>query len=82
MMDTRVFWPKWRETLRKQGLADIAAWALESAGPFNFLGAQALYLGQPFFSLFTTPGLKALACLLEEEDEAKAFAAVLKGKAL
>jgi hypothetical protein len=68
------------ETLRRQGLAELAAWALEAAGPLNLLGAQMLYIGQPFVSTSTGQGLRALAHLLEQEDEARVFAALLKGK--
>jgi hypothetical protein len=80
-MDTpRVYWPIWMETLRRQGLAELAAWALEVAGPLNILGAQMLYIGQPFVPSSTRQGLRALACLLEQEDEARVFVALLKGK--
>ena len=65
--------------LRKQGLSDLAAWVLEVAGPLNFLGAQILYIGQPFVSSPTGQSLRALANLLEQEDEAGAFIALLKG---
>lgn len=80
MNTPRAYWPIWMDTLRRQGLAELAAWALEAAGPLNFLGAQALYLGQPFVPSSTSQGLRALAHLLEQEDEAQAFAALLKGK--
>jgi len=76
----RAYWPIWMETLRRQGLAELAAWALEAAGPLNFLGAQMLYIGQPFVPASTGQGLRALAHMLEQEDEARVFAALLKGK--
>ena len=81
-MDTtpRAYWPIWMETLRKRGLTELAAWALEAAGPLNILGAQMLYLGQPFVSSSSGQGLRALAYLLEQEDEARVFVALLKGK--
>jgi demethoxyubiquinone hydroxylase (CLK1/Coq7/Cat5 family) len=66
-------------SLRKQGLTELAAWFLEAAGPLNVLGAQVLYLGQPFVSNPVNDRLRALAHLLEEEDEARAFIAQLKG---
>jgi hypothetical protein len=80
-MDTaRAYWPVWMETLRRQGLTELAAWALEAAGPLNILGAQALYVGQPFVPASTGQGLRALAHLLEQEDETRAFVTLLKGK--
>lgn len=82
-MDTpRAYWPIWMNILRKQGFAELAAWVLDAAGPLNILGAQAIYLSQPFFPAPTSQGLRALAHLLEQEDESKTFAALLKGKPL
>ncbi|HEY3313004.1 MAG TPA: hypothetical protein VGK00_15290 [Anaerolineales bacterium] len=80
MDKARAYWPIWMDALRRQGLAELAAWALEAAGPLNILGAQALYIGQPFVSSSSSPVLGALAHLLEQEDEARAFATLLKGK--
>ncbi len=75
----RAYWPLWIDSLRKQGLTELAAWFLEAAGPLNILGAQVLYLGQPFISSTAYRGWQALANLLEQEDEARAFATLLKG---
>jgi len=80
MDSSRVYWPIWTDFLRRQGLTGLTAWFLEASGPLNILGAQLLYLGQPFTPVSATPGLRALADLLEQEDEAKAFIALLKGK--
>ena len=80
MNTSRAYWPIWMNVLRKQGLAELAAWALEVAGPLNILGAQMLYIGQPFLPSPKDQGLRALADLLEHEDEAGAFIALLKGK--
>jgi len=80
MESPRAYWPIWMDSLRRQGLTELAAWFLEVAGPLNILGAQALYLSQPFLSGPTNQGMRALANLLEQEDEARDFAALLKGK--
>ena len=80
MDSSRAFWPIWTDFLRKQGLTGLAAWLLEASGPLNILSAQLLYLGQPFAPTSANQGLRALANLLEQEDEAKAFIALLKGK--
>lgn len=82
MNTTRAYWPIWVDTLRKQGLVELAVWALEAAGPLNILGAQLLYIGQPFVSPSTSQGLRALANLLEQEEEVSDFAALLKGTQL
>lgn len=80
MDSARAYWPKWTDNLRRHGLAELAAWVLEAAGPLNFLGAQALYFSQPFVAAASSHSLGALAHLLEQEDETRAFAALLKGK--
>lgn len=80
MNSSRAYWPIWTDFLRKQGLAELAVWFLEASGPLNVLGAQALYLGQPFAPVSASQGLRALADLLEQENEARAFIDLLKGK--
>jgi hypothetical protein len=80
-MDTpRAYWPVWMDSLRKMGLTDLVIWFLEAAGPLNVVGAQIIYLGQPFIPASSNQSVRALAHLLEQEDEARAFAAQLKGK--
>lgn len=52
---------------------------LEAAGPLSLLGAQFVYFGQPFLN-FALPEdhIIALANLLENENQAQSFAALLK----
>jgi hypothetical protein len=76
MDSSRAYWPIWTDFLRRQGLTELAAWFLEASGPLNVLGAQLLYLGQTS----AAQGLRALADLLEQEEEARAFIVLLKGK--
>ena len=80
MDSPRTYWPKWTESLQKLGLEGFAALFLEAGGPVHILGAQLLYMGQPFAAPQASDGLLALANLLEQEDEAQAFAAILKGQ--
>ena len=80
MESPRAYWPIWMDSLHRQGLTSLAAWVLEAAGPLNILGAQALYISQPFLPASATQGMRALAHLLEQEDEARDFATLLKGK--
>ncbi len=80
MYTQRSYWSNWSEILHRQGLAELAAWLLEAAGPLNILGAQMLYICQPFVSPSTSQGMRALALLLEQEDESRLFATLLKGK--
>jgi hypothetical protein len=83
MQSPRTYWPVWMDTLHRLGLEGFAAWLLDAGGPINILGAQLLYIGQPFVTSSTTiasDGILALANLLEQEDESRAFAALLKGQ--
>jgi hypothetical protein len=80
MNSLRAKWPEWTEALRRRGLDGFAVWLLEAGGPINLIGAQLLYVGQPFVTPQANDGIRALANLLEEEGEARAFAALLKGQ--
>ena len=72
-------WSQWSLFLRRHGLENLAAWALDAAGPLSALGAQFLYLGGPLLRPAISAGeLDSLAGLLEDADEAHAFAAFLR----
>ena len=76
---SRSSWPRWAEFLRRHGLGDLTAWALEAAGPLTVLGAQAIYFGGPLLRPALSNGqLNSLAELLENREEASAFAAFLR----
>lgn len=75
----RTSWPIWAGFLRRRRLESLVAWALEAAGPLTILGAQALYLGGPLLRPALSNGqINALAGLLEDHNEALAFAAFLR----
>ena len=77
--DFRTSWPAWADFLRRLGLENLAAWALEAARPLTVLGAQALYLGAPLLHpAFSDTQVGALAHLLEDDEEAQAFATFLR----
>ncbi len=76
-MQPRSEWSKWAESLRRLKLDGFAAWLLEAGGPLTLLGAQAVYLSQPFIG---GKKLDSLAHLLEEEQESQAFARYLRGE--
>ncbi len=77
--DTRASWPSWAEFLRRRGLENLAAWALEAAGPLTVLGAQALYIGEPLLRPFYShTQLESLAGLLEDDREIESFTAFLR----
>lgn len=77
-MQSRSEWSQWAESLRRLKLDGLAAWFLEAAGPLTVLGAQALYLSQPFIG---GKKLDSLANMLEEDEETQAFARYLRGDA-
>lgn len=76
-MHPRSEWSEWAESLRRLKLDSFAAWLLEAGGPFALLGAQAVYLSQPFIG-----GIKldSLALMLEKDEESQAFARYLRGE--
>ncbi len=74
MDENRQMWQVWAQNLHRWGVHDFVATLLEAAGPLTILGAQAIYLGQPFVeSLIARNQLKALAGLLEDTNQTKAF---------
>lgn len=75
-MQPRSEWLEWAESLRRLKLDGFAAWLLEAGAPFAILGAQAVYLSQPFLG---GKKLDSLAHMLEEESESQAFARYLRG---
>jgi len=76
-MQPRSEWSKWAESLRRLKLDGFAAWLIEAGGPLTVLGAQAVYMSQPFMG---GNKLNSLAQMLEEDEETQAFARYLRGE--
>ena len=74
MQTPRPQWSDWASRLHRLKLDSIAAWLLDAGAPFTLLGAQALFIARPFLG----PQSEALAHLLEEDDDVRAFAAYLR----
>ncbi|MCB0103118.1 MAG: hypothetical protein H6635_16275 [Anaerolineales bacterium] len=74
MNSTREFWQRWAETLRRYQLDELVASFLEAGSPFTLLGAQAIYFSGGFIK---NDALSALAGMLEDETETRAFAAFI-----
>jgi len=68
-------WSQWSKFLRQWGMQGMVAWLLEASGPLTLLGAQALYLSQPFLG---SEPVENLAHMLEDHQESQAFAAFLR----
>jgi hypothetical protein len=72
-------WKTWAATLNHWGLKSLAATILEALGPLNLLGAQVVYLGQPFLNTFLSNNhLNAFANLLEDPEATQAFISTLR----
>jgi len=78
-MQSRADWSQWAESLRRFKLDGLASWLLEAGSPLTLLGAQALYISQPFVG---GKQVESIAHMLEEEEETQAFAHYLRGEAV
>jgi len=76
-MQSRAEWSTWAETLRRFKLDGLASWFLEAGSPLSMLGAQMLYIGQPFLG---GKQINTLAHMLEDEQETQAFVHYLRGE--
>ena len=76
-MQSRGDWSHWAESLRRFKLDGIASWLLEAGAPLTLLGAQALYISQPFVG---GKEWNSFARMLEEDEESQAFARYLRGE--
>lgn len=74
MKSSREFWNRWAASLRNYQLQNIVASLLEGASPLTLLGAQVIYFSEGFVR---NDQLSALATMLEDENEARAFASYL-----
>jgi hypothetical protein len=78
-MPLRTNWSKWAATLRRFKLDGLASLLLEAGAPLTTLGAQALYIGQPFVG---GTQLESMAHMLEDDDETQSFLHYLRGEKL
>ena len=76
-MQSRADWSHWAESLRRFKLDGLASWFLEAGAPLTILGAQAIYLSQPFLG---GKEWNSFAHMLEQEEEVQAFARYLQGE--
>lgn len=79
-MDTNHhIWRVWTISLHRWGLQNLVASFLEAAGPLALIGAQVVYVGQPFLDSIVPAGhLRALAGVLEDDSQRQAFVACLR----
>ena len=81
-MQSRPDWPQWAETLRRLKVDGLASWLLEAGAPLTVLGAQALYITQPFLGGNRETSWNSFARMLETDEEVQAFARYLRGEDL
>ena len=72
-------WHVWATALQRRGLKDWASTFLDAVGPLSTLGAQILYIGEPWIK-HTLPEahLTALINMLDDPVETRKFAAYLR----
>ena len=79
MESNQHIWRVWVEKAHRWGFEDEIATLLEAAGPLTTLGAQMIYLAQPFLSpVLPHNHLNTLAELLERPEQTRAFTAMLR----
>ena len=72
-------WQDWAETLHRWGVGDLTAIVLDTLGPLTWLGAQLIYVGQPFLgSLFTPSKMRDFAEMLEDPSQVQGFVTYLQ----
>ena len=74
MESVRLYWPRWAAALRRFCLVEVAAALLDAGAPLAFLSSQLMYAGRAFFR---SDELDALAATLEDDAQARTFAAYL-----
>ena len=79
MKQNSQIWKIWADSLNRWGIKDFAITILEALGPLSLLGAQLVYVGQPFIDSFFPKGyLEALANLFENPQEKQEFISFLR----
>jgi hypothetical protein len=78
-IDERVIWLRWVSFLQQWNVNDLAQVVLEASQPLSVVGAQLLYLGQPFLNIvFPDTHTRALANMLEEPEKTQAFIRLMR----
>jgi len=79
--DMQSSWSTWASFIRQHRLEGLVTWLLESAGPLNVIGAQALIFGAPLLQPALNPvQIESITRLLEDPSEGRDFISFLKEK--
>jgi len=76
-MQSKIAWARWAESLQRHNMDGLVAWFLEAGAPLTVIGAQFIYIAQPFFGGNDSKGI---AQMLEDQNESSAFAHFLRGE--
>lgn len=74
-MQSNMAWSRWAESLRRHNIDGLVAWFLEAGAPLTVIGAQVIYMTQPFIGGKDSNGI---AQMLEDEKESTVFAHYLR----
>jgi len=77
-MQSREKWHNWAALLHRFKLDGLASWLLDAGSPLYLLGAQALYISQPFVG--AKHQIESIAQLLEDKHEIQAFVHFLRNE--
>jgi hypothetical protein len=75
MQSPREDWLRWADTLRRYQVDGFVSWLLDAGRPLAILSAQMLYWGRPLLG----ETAQALGEMLESDEDAREFAALLNG---
>jgi hypothetical protein len=76
-MQSNMALSQWAESLKRLKLDGLVLWLLEAGAPLMALGAQMMYATHPFIGGKES---KAIAHMLEDDEEIQEFARVLRGE--
>ncbi len=72
-------WQPWVRNLHRWGVKDIVVTFLEVGGPINFIGAQIIYLFQPFLkNSMSDQQIEAFAGILDDPAQTQLFISLLR----
>ena len=72
------FWSDWAQTLQHSRLKGFVLTFLESSGPLKLVLSQLMLSSTPFIGSKSTEKWQAAAKLLENDNESREFAALLR----
>ncbi|MBN1535911.1 MAG: hypothetical protein JW908_04190 [Anaerolineales bacterium] len=79
VVEIQQIWKPWVHNLHHWGMQDVVATFLEVSGPINVIGAQVIYLCQPFLkNLVSDQKIMAITGILEDPAQTHRFISSLR----